>query len=117
MAQIGRRIYYDKVTGNKIIDTGELLYGGIETTIERDILVFKELSERNRDTFDVLELPYGTDKESFSKCKTYRIDPYTKEVLFTFPDPNSPTGETAPSPSLESRVSALEETTNAMLGL
>lgn len=88
--KIGRKIYYDLSTGNVIIDTGERQGSVIPTTIDQDIETYKALSERNRDTFDVLELPYGAYSQDFAECNGYRVNPETKELEFSYPDPNNP---------------------------
>lgn len=90
MKEIGRRIYYDNTTGNVILDTGERQGSVFQTTIDYDIEVFKELSQRNRHTFDVLEMPFGAFSQDFTECSGYRIDLETKELEFSYPDPNEP---------------------------
>lgn len=87
---IGRRIYYDSVIGSAIVDTGERQGAVTHTTVEQDILVYTALSERNRDTFDVLELPYGAYAQDFTECNGYRVNPETKTLEFSYPDPNNP---------------------------
>lgn len=90
MNKVGRKIYYDKETGNVILDTGEMMGVVVETTIEQDIETFTALSERNRDTFDVLQLEYGQYAQDFAECNGYRVNPETKELEFSYPDPNDP---------------------------
>lgn len=86
--KIGRRIYYDKTTGNVLVDTGERQGYVVPTTIEYDIQVYKILSERNRDTFDYIELEYGQYAQDFAECNGYRVNPATKEIEFSYPDSN-----------------------------
>ncbi|MCK9326674.1 MAG: hypothetical protein M0P69_14380 [Bacteroidales bacterium] len=88
MSRIGRRIYYDLVTGNVIQDTGERRGSVIATTIESEIATFTALTERNRDTFGVIELEYGQYTQDFAECHGYRVNPETKELEFSYPDPN-----------------------------
>lgn len=84
---IGRKIYYDKITGEVLVDTGE---GSIiETTEEQDIARFVALSNRNRDTFDVIQLAYGQYREDFMQCINYRVNPENRELEFSYPDPNA----------------------------
>lgn len=84
-----RRIYYDKETGNKIADVA--FDGGfVPQTVERDIEQFSILSERNRETFDVLELPFGAFAQDFAECTGYRVNVETKTLEFSYPDPNAP---------------------------
>lgn len=86
------RIYYDKKNGQPIQQTGNfedkwlLQY----ETVEEQIPKYKALSERNRDTFDVIELPYGAYAQDFATCTGYRVNPETKELEFSYPDPNVP---------------------------
>lgn len=93
MVKIGRRIYYDLTTGNIIVDTGERQGSVRPTTVEQDIAVYTVLSERNRDTFDYIELSFGQYAQDFAECNGYRINVDTKQIEFSYPDPN----ETEPS--------------------
>jgi hypothetical protein len=89
MSEENIRIYYDKQTGNVIQD---VLYSGsiIPKTVEQDINDFTRLSERNRDTFDVIELAYGQLAQDFAECNGYRVNVETKTLEFSYPDPNAP---------------------------
>lgn len=91
--KVGRKIFYDKL-GNIIINTGERQGSVVSTTIEQDIVSYTALSERNRETFDVLELPFGAYAQDFAECNSYRVNPVTKKLEFSYPDPNEP--ETPP---------------------
>jgi hypothetical protein len=88
--QVGRRIYYEKITGNIIVDTGERSGAIIETTSEQDFAAYTALAERVPETVGVIELGYGQNAEDFAQCNGYRIDPDTNEILFSYPDPNTP---------------------------
>lgn len=90
MKRIGRKIYYEIETGNPIVSTSERQGAVIPTTVEQDIQTYKVLSERNRETFDVIELPYGAYCQDFAEANGYRINPETKEIEFSYPDPNAP---------------------------
>lgn len=90
MNRIGRRIYFDKATGNPIVDTGERQGAVVATTIEQDIDTYKALSERNIETFDVLEFQFGEYQQDFASATSYRVNPETKELEFSYPDPNEP---------------------------
>ncbi|WP_153123291.1 hypothetical protein [Peribacillus tepidiphilus] len=89
MNQIGRKIYYDIATGNIIMDTGERQGSVIATTVDQDIATFTALSERNRETFDVIELEFGQYAADFAQCNGYRVNPQTLELEFSYPDPNA----------------------------
>ena len=90
MNYIGRKIYYDKLTGHVLVDTGERVGFVVPTTIEQDIQTFKALSERNRETFDYIELPFGAYAQDFRECNGYRVNPETRQLEFSYPDPNDP---------------------------
>lgn len=115
MERIGRKIYYDKTTGEPLVDTGERegLEGLIaQTTIEQDIATYRELSERNRDSFDVIELGFGQYFQDFMECTSYRVNPETKQMEFSYPNPNVPPEEQEPvyQKSLSEQVKTLEAT-------
>jgi hypothetical protein len=84
MNKIGRKLYYDLATGNIILDTGERQGSVIPTSIEQDIQTYKTLSERNRDTFNVIELEYGQYAQDFRECNGYRVNPTTKGLEFNY---------------------------------
>lgn len=88
--KIGRRIYYDVATGNVIVDTGERQGFVKPTTVEQDIQTYQALSERNPETFDYIELEYGQYTQDFAACNGYRVNPETREIEFSYPDPSEP---------------------------
>lgn len=118
---IGRKIYYDITTGNLLLDTGELAGSVVPSTIDQDVLTFKELSERNRESFDVIELEYGQFAQDFTECSGYRVNPQTKEIEFSYPEPNQPEQPPVYQEPLTEQVKRLKDrqdaTEEAMLGL
>lgn len=92
MQQIGRRIYYDKATGNVIIDTGERAGNVVETTVQQDFLTYSALSERIPETVGMIQLEYGQFVQDFMECNGYRVDVSGEEpvLLFSYPDPEDP---------------------------
>jgi len=91
--EIGRRIYYDVASGEVIVNTGERSGSVVVTTVEYDISVYIALSERNRESFDYIELEYEQNAKDFEACNGYRINPSTKQLEFSYPDPNQPEPE------------------------
>lgn len=86
MKPIKQRLYFD--SEGYVFFTLDL-YG--ETSVEKDVQDFKILSERNRDTFDVIELEYGQYAQDFIESQgNYRVNPETKELEFSYPDLNEP---------------------------
>lgn len=89
MNRIGRKIYYDKLTGNVLLDTGERVGFILPTTIDQDFESYEVLKERVRDTVGVIELEYGQYSQDFAQCNGYRVNPQTLELEFSYPDPNA----------------------------
>ena len=87
MKQGHRRIYYDILSGNKL---AEVAFNGFftPTSISDDIDSITLLSERNKETFDVIELGYGQYAQDFAESNGYRVNPETKTLEFSYPDPN-----------------------------
>lgn len=79
--EVGRKIYYDKLTGNVILDTGERAGDVLETTVEQDFQVYKVLSERNPETVGVIQIPYGQDREKFG-VYPFHIDIVTEQIIW-----------------------------------
>lgn len=115
MNQYGRRIFYDNRTGLVLRDTGESVGNVQRTTIEQDIEVYPDLSERNRDTLGVLELEYGQYAQDFATCIGFRVDLETKQLLFSYPDPNEPEEPTVYRPPLTAEVDQLNEQIAALM--
>lgn len=111
MIKVGARIYYDNQTGNVIFEIPEQIHYGdrIEQTVERDIETINILSERNRETFDVLELSFGEYRQDFDECTGYRVNPVTKSLEFSYPDPNQPDADPVYIPPLSESVNAQTE--------
>lgn len=91
--QIGRKIYYDLTTGNVILNTGEHSGYVRETTVAEDFTKYKVLAERVPETVGCLQLEYGQYAEDFISCSGYRVNPETRELEFSYPDPNVPDQE------------------------
>ncbi|MER2010694.1 MAG: hypothetical protein ABS939_25070, partial [Psychrobacillus sp.] len=69
----------------------------------------KVLSERNRETFDVIELEYGEFSQDFSMCNGYRVNPKTKELEFSYPTNDDLEVEQPYRPSLALETEKLKE--------
>jgi hypothetical protein len=87
MPNIGQKLYYDKTTGEVIQRTSQKEgEWARQSTLDEDIFGYLALSERNRDTFDVIELPFGAYAQDFAECNGYRVNPITKELEFDYSD-------------------------------
>ena len=107
--KIGRKIYFDKITGDPIVTIVERQGFVTKTTLEQDIKSFTALTERNRETFDVIELEFGSFAQDFSECNGYRVNPQTKQLEFSYPGPNQPEAEPIFTPPLSETVNAHTE--------
>ncbi|WP_431809871.1 DUF4376 domain-containing protein [Brevibacillus agri] len=92
MMKIGRKIYYDKVTGNVLVDTGERVGAVVKTTIEQDFEVYVALSERVPETVGCLQLEYGQDSDKFAQFR-YRVDPDKLTIIWDLTPPTAPLEE------------------------
>lgn len=90
--QIGRKIYFDKVTGDVIQDTGERSGNVRETTTAQDFAAYAKLAERVIEGVGMLQLEYRQYAQDFVECNGYRVDiTLTPPALeFSYPDPNQP---------------------------
>jgi len=84
MNQIGRKIYYEKLTGNVILITPEK-FNGIATTKEQDFALYEVLSIYNPESVDVIELEYGQYSSDFQTANSVRVDLETGNLLFNYP--------------------------------
>lgn len=109
MLYIGRKIFYELETGNIIVNTGERQGFVTPTTIEQDINSFASLSEPNRETFDYIELEYGQYAQDFAESTGYRVNPETRELEFSYPDPNEPEAPQEFRPPLSMEVEELKQ--------
>lgn len=115
LKKIPRKIYYDKLTGIVLLDTGEHLTIMDETTLEQDIKTYKALSERNEDSFDYIRLEYGQYYDDFMQASSFRVDVETKEIIFTYReiDENGEETEITPTVPLSVQVSELTQKSNS----
>jgi hypothetical protein len=112
--KIGRKIFYELSTGNIITDTGERSGSVVATTVDQDIATFTSLSERNRETFDVIELPFGAYQQDFAESNGYRVNVETKTLEFSYPDPNAPEAPPVFVEPLSEQVKKLEAQTKQL---
>lgn len=81
---IGRKIYYELVTGDVILTTLEKL-NGTNTTKEQDFAIYDVLSARNPETVGVIQLAYGQYRRDFEIANSIRVDLGTGELVFSYP--------------------------------
>lgn len=79
--KIGRRIYYDLVTGIILQDMGEREGSVYVTTNAEDFLVYSSLQGRSLTDTDYLELGFGERSAEFLNLGSYHIDIPTKTLV------------------------------------
>lgn len=104
-----KRIYYDITTGEVIRDTGGFESSLDRYTVDYEVSLFKELTERNRETFEVLELEPEQYEQDFTESIGYRVNPETLELEFSYPDPNEPEVPQEFRPPLSTEVDELKQ--------
>lgn len=104
--EIGKRIFYDTISGSIIVNTGEKSGNVIATTPQDDIRVYKELADRVESTYSWIDFTYGAHREEESLGGVIvRIDLETKKPVFKYPDPS---GE-APIETVENPFDMIRE--------
>lgn len=83
--QIGRKIYYDKLTGESILIIPEK-FNGIKTTKEQDFAMYEILSIRNPESVGLIELEYGQYNSDFQSANSVMVDLETGELIFNYPE-------------------------------
>lgn len=71
--EIGRKIYFDKATGNVLQDCGERQGDVIETTLDQDFQAHTTLQPYQQSAVGVIQLNYGEDAQNFATYP-YHID-------------------------------------------
>lgn len=104
---IGKRIYYLKVDGRVVLDTGEAEGWVNQTTTEDDWRIYTDLQKYNKSEVDFIELQFGEFRTEFAECTSYRVNVDTKTLEFDY-TPVPPSPEVPVAPSLHERVDNLE---------
>lgn len=83
--KIGRRIYYDKINGNPLVNTGERMGFNegdvIETTLEEDFISHPSLHGRSLINTGFIELEYGERYSEFINLGSYHVDIATSKLI------------------------------------
>lgn len=109
---IGKRIYYLKVDGRVILDTGEAEGWVNQTTSEDDWRIYTELSKYNKSEVDFIELQFGEFKTEFAECTSFKIDVATRKPVFEYGEkPNPP--EIPQTPTIHERMETQEKANKA----
>ncbi|WP_339194554.1 hypothetical protein MKY95_23115 [Paenibacillus sp. FSL P4-0176] len=106
--KIGRKVYYEKGTGNVIWVTDQRMGMVVETTVEQDFAFYSALAGRVPETVGLLQLEfndYSADYDAGGQITW--IDLESMEPLFTYADPTDPETPQEPRPALSKQVETL----------
>jgi hypothetical protein len=84
--KVGRKIYYEKSTGNVLVNTGERQGAVIETTIDQDFEMYENLAGRVKESIGIIQLEYGYESDNFAKYP-FRIDTATQTIIWNVDAP------------------------------
>lgn len=106
----GHWIYYDKVTGEILHDTGEVHHTDRDFEKNRDPFSnIKKLMERDPESVGIIKLEPGEFAQDFREGSLARVNSDTLELEFVYFDPNSPeVPPPTPLPPLTEQVTALK---------
>lgn len=90
MIQIGRMIFYDKGTGQVLITTPSQQGTNVYDNPEDLVAMYPDLRDRDRNTFDVIQLDYGQYDRDFEQASNWQVNLDNKTLEFIYPDPNNP---------------------------
>ena len=71
---VGRRLYFDKVTGELIVDTGERSGDVLPHDVNRDFALLPELKGKLLDDVVYTDLEFGDRKEEFTQMHKITLD-------------------------------------------
>lgn len=91
---IGRKIYYELVTGDVILTVPEKHSNtAINTTKEQDFAMYDVLAARNPKSIGVVQLDYGQYRAEFQSARSVKVDLETGGLLFEYPAYEQPLTE------------------------
>lgn len=116
--EIGQKVFYENDTGNILIVhpsvRGDEIYVK-DRALEEIIYLYPVLKNRDRNTFDVIELEYGQFDEDFAQSSERWVDPETKQLKFVYRDPNEPEAPPVFRKPLTQEVDELNTTIGTLL--
>ena len=113
--QIGRKVYYEKATGNIVFITSEMQGDVIETTTEQDFESYQILNERVPSSVGCIKLEYGEYSQDFHQCNGLNVNLETGLLEFSYPDSNNETPiEPVYKPPLSYEVTTLKSQLEAV---
>lgn len=91
---IGKKIYYELVTGDVVLTTLEKSNtNAINTTKEQDFEIYDVLQARDINSVGVIQLEFGQYQGEFQSAKSYKVNLDTNELVFEYPEYHPPLTE------------------------
>lgn len=84
MNQVKAKVYYEVLTGNILLTTGECQGCVKTTTKEEDMSIYTQLKDKKINEIDYIELEYGTLSSTFTNAKSYKINLDSKKLEITY---------------------------------
>lgn len=103
-----RRLYFDKQTGNVILNYSFNSGSYAIPTIEQDFASYIDLNNKNIETVGYKDFHNGEYEQDFMQCNGCRVNPETLQMEFSYPDPNEPTQETIYQKPFSEKIKELE---------
>lgn len=88
-----KRLYYLISNGQVFFETRTDHIGVRTLSIEEELKTYRTLLEMNIDKIDVIEIGVNDYAQDFAESNGYRVNPETKQLQFSYPDPNEPAKE------------------------
>ncbi|MBX4145979.1 hypothetical protein [Paenibacillus lautus] len=119
---LGRKIYWDSITGGIIIDRMEMEGSVRESTVEEDFQTYIKLAERAPETVLGILLDHGKYSQDFDESVSFHIVESANPVEgittligdrhydleFEYPDPENPETPQEPQPALSKQLTTLK---------
>ncbi|KKO51951.1 hypothetical protein [Paenibacillus sp. DMB20] len=107
----GRWIYFDKINGEVLHDTGEVHHPDPEYEKNRNPFNYVvKLMERDPESVGIIKLEPGQYAQDFNEGSLARVNPESLKLEFIYTDPNSPQDPPpTPQPPLTEKVKQLEQ--------
>ncbi|WP_310549935.1 hypothetical protein [Paenibacillus glufosinatiresistens] len=106
----GKRIYYDKASGNVLLVAPQMKHPeAVDTGVDFDFTIYPVLMNRVRESVGVVELEIDQYQEEFSIGSDFRVNTETGELEFAYRNPGEESQpEPIYQPPLSEQVAALK---------
>lgn len=110
----GRIVFYDVDNGQILIIVPSMKGMAKPKTPEEYIANYSILKDRERSSFDYIQLEYGQYDQDFFESSSQMVDSETKELKFYFPDSDDGETEIQPQKPLTEQIKDLSQRQDLM---